>query len=109
MIFLKVYGELMECMQCKRTFLKEERVASISGSIMGDEHTDSYFLCPVCGLYTVASWWDNFTGVESKSLSGPAAKQEGDERVALIRQCSRPWDKKCRCEAHRRYFNDTLD
>jgi len=25
MIFLKVYGEPMECMQCKRTFLKEER------------------------------------------------------------------------------------
>jgi len=57
------------------------------------KHTDSYFLCPVCGLYTVASWWDNFTGVESKSLSGPAAKQEGDERIALIRQCSRPWTR----------------
>ena len=54
---------------------------------MGDEHTDAYFLCPVCGVYTVVSWWDNFTGVESETLSGPTSKEEGDERVALIRQC----------------------
>lgn len=99
----------MRCMQCNRSFLDEERVASMSGSIMGDEHTDSYYLCPLCDVYTVVSWWDNFTGVESRSLSGPLSKQEGDARIELIRQCSAPWDKKCRCEAHRRYFNDTLD
>ena len=99
----------MHCIQCKRPFLNEERVASISGSIMGDEHPDAYFLCPACGVYTVVSWWDDFTGVESESLSGPRSKQEGDERVELIGRCSRPWDKKCHCEAHRRYFNDTLD
>lgn len=99
----------MQCIQCNRPFLIEERVVSISGSIMGDEHTDSYFLCPMCGVYTVVSWWDDFTGVESVDVSGPRSKQEGDETIALIRQCSRPWDKKCRCAAHRRYFNDTLD
>ena len=99
----------MKCTQCNRPFLNEERVASISGSIMGDEHSDAYFLCPVCGVYTVVSWWDNFTGVETQRISGPESKQEGDERIELIRQCSEPWDKKCRCEAHRRYFNDTLD
>jgi hypothetical protein len=99
----------MRCTQCDRSFLHEERVASISGSIMGDEHTDSYFLCPLCGVYTVVSWWDNFTGIESESLTGPLPKQEGDARIELIRQCSEPWNKKCRCEAHRRYFNDTLD
>jgi hypothetical protein len=99
----------MECIQCKRVFLNGERIASISGSIMGDEHTDSYFLCPVCGVYTVVSWWDNFTGVETMNLSGPLSKQEGDARVELIRKCSRPWDKKCRCEAHCTYFHGTLD
>lgn len=99
----------MQCIQCKRLFLNEEQIASISGSIMGDEHTDAYFLCPVCGVYTVASWWDDFTGVESETVSGPKSRQEGDARVELIRQCSEPWDKKCRCEAHRKYFNDTLD
>ena len=99
----------MECIQCKRPFSPEKPIASISGSIMGDEHTDAYFLCPVCGVYTVVSWWDNFTGDETMSLSGPLSKQEGDERVELIRQCSEPWDKKCRCEAHLAYFNGTLD
>ena len=99
----------MQCIQCKQPFLDKDRAASISGSIMGDVHTDAWFLCPVCGVYTIVSWWDNFTGVETESLSGPESRLEGDERVGLIRQCSEPWDKKCRCEAHRRYFNDTLD
>jgi len=99
----------MQCIQCNRPFLNEERIASISGSIMGDEHTDSYFLCPVCGVYTVVSWWDDFTGIESVNQSGPRSKQEGDETIELIGQCTRPWDKKCRCEAHRAYFHDTLD
>jgi hypothetical protein len=99
----------MQCIQCKRPFLDNDRAASISGSIMGDEHTDAWFLCPVCGVYTIVSWWDNFTGVETESLSGPESRLEGDERVGLIRQCSEPWDKKCRCAAHCRYFNDTLD
>jgi hypothetical protein len=94
---------------CSREFLQEERIASISGSIMGDEYTDSYFLCPVCGVYTVAMWRDSFTGAETMRLSGPTARREGDERVDLVRKCSRPWDKKCRCDAHRIYFNDTLD
>ena len=76
---------------------------------MGDEHTDAYFLCSGCGVYTVAQWWDNFTGEETLSLSGPLSKPEGDGRVALIRKCSQPWDKKCRCDAHRTYFNNTLD
>jgi hypothetical protein len=99
----------MQCIQCQRPFLNEDRVASISGSIMGDEHTDAYFLCPMCGVYTVVSWRDNFTGVESESIPGPQSKQEGDKTIELIRQCLEPWDKKCRCKAHRRYFNDTLD
>lgn len=99
----------MQCQQCHRSFLPEERIASISGSIMGDEHTDVYYLCPACGQYTVAHWWDNFTGLETVNVSGPLARAEGDRRIEVIRQCSRPWDKKCRCDAHRDYFNDTLD
>ncbi len=99
----------MNCKQCDRPFAREDRVASISGSIMGDEHTDTYFLCPVCRVYTVATDWDDFTGVETVSLSGPIPKTEGDERVQLIRKCSQPWDKKCRCPAHLAYFQNTLD
>ena len=99
----------MQCKQCDRPLVKEDRVASMSGSIIGDECTDSYFLCPVCGVYTVAQWWDNFTGEEAMTLAGPLSRQVGDERIALIAQCARPWDKKCRCDAHRAYFNDQLD
>ena len=76
---------------------------------MGDEHTDVYFLCPACSRYTVAEWWDNFTGVETVTVSGPLSKEQGDRRVALIRKCAEPWDKKCRCDAHRDCFNNTLD
>ncbi len=76
---------------------------------MGDEYTDSYYLCPACSVYTVVAHRDSFTGVESVNLSGPVALKEGSERVALIGRCSRPWDKKCRCRAHREYFRDTLD
>jgi len=76
---------------------------------MGDEHTDVFFLCPACSRYTVAEWWDNFTGVETVTVSGPLSKEQGDRRIALIRKCAEPWDKKCRCDAHRDYFNNTLD
>jgi hypothetical protein len=99
----------MNCTQCNRIFVTEDLVASISGSIMGDEHTDSYYRCSGCGAYTVASWWDNFTGIETMSLTGPVAEHDGNERVELIERCSRPWEKKCRCEAHRKYFNEALD
>lgn len=99
----------MQCVKCHRTFEAADRLGSMSGSIMGDESTDSYFFCPVCQVYTVGSWRDNFTGEETESVSGPLAKPAGDERVALIRQCDRPWDKKCRCAAHMSYFNGALD
>jgi hypothetical protein len=99
----------MECISYHRPFADDDRVASISGSIMGDEYTDSYFLCRACQVYTVATWHDRFCGEETMSLSGPRCKQEGDERVALIRQCATPWDKRCRCQAHRTYFRGALD
>lgn len=99
----------MECTGCGRAFEKENRVAAISGSILGDEVTDVYYLCPACGQYTVAKWWDNFTGEESMNVEGPLGRAAGDARVALIHACERAWDKKCRCSAHREYFNDALD
>jgi hypothetical protein len=100
---------MSECVQCKRAFSGDDCLASISGSIIGDEVTDSYFFCPGCGAHTKVSWWDSFTGVETMNVSGPLPKQDVRERVDLIRKCSSPWDKKCRCAAHREYFNDTLD
>ena len=99
----------MECQKCHRTFLDEDRITAISGSIMGDEVTDVYYLCPVCDQYTIATWWDDFTGEETLNISDPLPREKGDARIELIGQCSRPWDKKCRCAAHLEYYNNTLD
>lgn len=100
----------MQCIQCKRPFdLEKDRIVSISGSIMGDENIETYFLCPVCDVYTLTIYWDSFTGGEAERLLGPLARQEGDEKVALIQRCPKPWSKRCRCDAHRKYFNDSLD
>ncbi len=101
--------EARHCRQCRRPLTTENQRASISGNIMGDEHTDSYYLCPVCNVYTVVRWWDDFTGTETVDSSGPLSKEEGDAQVDLIRKCAQPWDKKCRCEWHRKYFGGTLD
>ena len=100
---------MMQCKQCRKELSKENLMASISGSIMGDECTDVYYFCPVCKVYSVESWYDNFTGFETSSTSGPLSRKEGDAIVERIQTCLQPWDKKCRCEAHRRHFNDTLD
>jgi hypothetical protein len=62
---------MSECVQCKRTFSHDDCIASISGSIIGDEVTDFYFFCPSCGAHTKVSWWDRFTGVETMNVSGP--------------------------------------
>jgi hypothetical protein len=84
-------------------------VASISGGIMGDEYTDSYFYCRDCGVYTVEVIYDAFLGEGTSALRGPLSRTQGDEDVRLIRACPEPWDKKCRCPAHRAYFGDSLD
>ena len=86
-------------------------MASISGSIMGDEYTESYYLCPSCQVYTVSVARDRFDGDGelSENVYGPVSKEKGDEKVALIRRCDRSYDKKCRCEAHRAYFEGSLD
>jgi hypothetical protein len=103
---------MIRCAQCGREFAgegAEGRVASISGGIMGDEYIESYFFCAKCGVYTVEVYHDRFLGEESVSVQGPVPKAEGDAKVKLIRQCSEPWNKKCRCPAHRSYFGDSLD
>jgi len=76
---------------------------------MGDEYTESYFLCKECGAYTVECFRDRFLGEGDLSVRGPVPQAEGDAKVFLIKQCPQPWDKKCRCEAHRSYFGSWLD
>ncbi len=100
------------CLKCKcefRTGDGGDCVASITGGIMGDEYTDTYFLCPTCDLYTVEIWREPFLNEDRISFRGPVSREDGDPTVALIRQCPQPWDKTCRCEAHTQYFGEMLD
>ena len=101
---------MIRCSQCGRELGQEGMtgpVASISGSILGDECIESYYFCGQCAVYTVEIYWDIFSGEESVSVNGPISKAEGDAAVELIGQCSSPWNKKCRCNAHLSYFKDS--
>lgn len=102
----------MKCSKCGREFDRqrgEGPVASISGGIMGDEYIESFYFCSACQVYTVEIYHDRFLGEEEISVRGPVPKLEGETKIELIKQCSRPWDKKCRCKAHRSYFGPWLD
>jgi len=103
---------MIRCSLCGKEFgqqRKEGWVASISGSIMGDEYIESYYFCSQCEVYTVEIYHDRFLGEDEVSIRGPLPRSEGDAMVELIRQCSEPWNKKCRCETHRSYFQGCLD
>jgi hypothetical protein len=99
-------------MQCHREVGGEggkQPVAAISGSINGDETTDVYYRCESCDAYTVLVVQEPFLGEEQESTRGPLTAAEGEAAVALISRCDTPWDKKCRCAAHKEYFGDVLD
>jgi hypothetical protein len=103
---------MAKCSQCGTDSEGSEsfaRVASMSGSIMGDEHTESLFFCRDCQCYTILYCVDHFCGEETVRAEGPIAKEKGDRLAAIMAKCDLPWDKKCRCPAHREYFGDGLD
>ena len=103
---------MIKCTKCGKDLDGRDRsvrMASISGSIMGDEYIESYYLCSQCGFYTLEIYHDRFLGDEDVFIKGPMQKQEGDARVELISRCSEPWNKKCRCDAHQSYFDGNLD
>jgi len=97
------------CAKCNKHFALEDRVALISGRLMGDECTDSFYWCADCQVYTIRLYRDSFTGIESARDSAPIPKDEGDRRLRLIRGCAEPTDDRCRCEHHRAYFGGWLD
>ncbi len=103
---------MIHCSQCGQEIVGtggQKCAASIAGSIMGDEYIESYYLCDHCGVYTVEVYHDRFCGEDEVSARGPLSRADGDAKVELIRKCSEPWDKKCRCDAHRSYFGSWLD
>ena len=103
---------MIKCSKCGKALGEGEQkgpTAAISGSIMGDEYTESWYYCPDCQGYTLEDYRDRFSGEDVVSVRDPIDKAKGDAKVALIRQCPKPWSKRCRCPAHREYFGSWLD
>jgi hypothetical protein len=103
---------MIHCSKCGKALDGQDeggRAASISGSIMGDECTDSYYFCNRCEVYTVEVYHDCFLGEDEVSIRGPLSRQEGEAMLELIRGCAEPWNKKCRCKVHQTYFQGWLD
>ena len=101
---------MIQCSKCGREFDRkglDRPAAVICGEVMGDEYIESYFFCAACGVYTQEVYHDRFLGEDSVGVHGPLPKAKGDEMVELIRQCPDPMDKKCNCDAHRRYFRNS--
>jgi hypothetical protein len=76
---------------------------------MGDEETESWFYCPDCTAYTRSRSRDRFHGEEVVRPGEPFPRERAEQWLAIIRRCEEPWDKRCRCEAHREYFGGWLD
>lgn len=76
---------------------------------MGDEYIESYFFCEHCGVYTIEVCHDRFLGEEEISVRGTVSRSDGDAAITLIKKCHQPWDKKCRCDAYKAYFGESLD
>nr|MDO8083597.1 hypothetical protein [Candidatus Sigynarchaeum springense]MDO8115984.1 hypothetical protein [Candidatus Sigynarchaeota archaeon] len=98
---------MAKCSQCSKEI--DKPVISIAGSIIGDEYIDSYYFCSACQVYTKEGLHDRFCGEESSSTGGPLTKAEGDAKVKLIKRCPTPWDKRCHCPVHKKYFGPSLD
>lgn len=100
------------CTKCGRPVDRKQAgdaVPTISGGIMGDEYIESYHLCADCGVYSVEVVRDRFLGEEEVTVRGPISREEAEPLIELIRKCPEPWNKRCRCEAHRAYFRGWLD
>jgi hypothetical protein len=103
---------MIECAKCRNPLGEGEKngpTAAISGSIMGDEHTESWYFCPDCQLYTFEDYRDRFSDEDTVNVRDPIDKATGDAKVAIIRQCPKPSSKRCRCPAHLEYFGNWLD
>ena len=103
---------MIKCLKCGKVLEangENKREAIISGSIMGDEYIESYIFCDDCQVYTVEIFRDSFSGPEQTFMKGPLSKEEGNKQVSIIKRCKTPWNKKCRCEAHKEYFRGMLD
>ena len=103
---------MIHCSQCGSPLVGQGKgtlAASISGSIMGDEYTESLFFCHTCQAYKIEIRRERFCGEDSVASSGPLSKAEGGAKIELIKRCPEPWNRGYRCDAHREYYGSFLE
>ena len=103
---------MTRCASCRHRLDDESSclVVAMHGSLMGDEYVECYYRCPNCGACTMSVVRDRFAGEEVVVTEAAVlSEEEAQRRLALIARCPEPWNKRCRCEAHREYFGDALD
>lgn len=103
---------MTRCAACRHPLddFEKSLLAVMRGSIMGDEYRECYFRCPACGRFTLTVTRDRFCGEEVTVTDGKLLDAaDAERRLAVVARCPEPWNKRCRCEAHREYFGDALD
>jgi hypothetical protein len=84
---------MIECSKCGKPLGEGEHkrpVAAMSGSIMGDEYTESWYFCPDCQVYSLENHRDRFLGEEEVSVRDPIDKATGDAKVASFASAIHP-------------------
>lgn len=95
---------MVPCASCQRE-LGGSPAASICYEDFGDTWDETWYLCPACDVYTRTVCHEVYLSDDEHTMtSGPIARAEGDARVALIRTCPDPGNKRCRCATHQEHF-----
>ncbi len=103
---------MTRCAGCRHRLDDESSclVVCMHGSLMGDEYVECYYRCPHCGACTMSVVRERFLGDEVVVTEAAVlSEEEAQRRLAVIARCPEPWNKHCRCDAHRDYFGDALD
>jgi predicted RNA-binding Zn-ribbon protein involved in translation (DUF1610 family) len=97
------------CAHCGKELTLADRAAWMCGRIMGDEYCETVFLCPACGEHTLTVDRDVFLGEEKRGAGSRLSRQRAAEILKLMRGCDRPWDGRCHCKSHMKYFDGKID
>jgi hypothetical protein len=81
------------CKGCGKP-LGRKAIAAYDGgeSPMGDDWSNTCYLCPGCGQYTVEFWSERYMADDHVEVKGPLSREEGEEIVRQINERPAPDD-----------------
>jgi predicted RNA-binding Zn-ribbon protein involved in translation (DUF1610 family) len=100
---------MLDCSHCGQELSAADRAASMSARIMGDEYTETVFVCPACGEHTLTVDRDVFCGEERRGGGQRLTRERAAGILKLMRGCGTPWDGRCHCKSHMEYFDGRID